>query len=67
MKEDQSKYELVIIPKAGGYAMEITSAKEYYGYGRQILLVEEAQRELIGYLWKHKRDLVDEITKGNGK
>jgi hypothetical protein len=43
--------ELVILERVSN-SITVTSVKEYFGYGNQILLSETAQRELLEYLKK---------------
>ena len=53
--------ELEITDKAGGCAILVSATKEYFGYGRECLLTEEAQEELLDYMIRVKPDLVRKV------
>jgi hypothetical protein len=50
--------ELEITPRSGGYAIEVKPTREFFGYGRNVLLTEEAQVELVKYLYEKQRDMI---------
>ena len=57
---EQGRPELVIIDRVQR-SITLNSTREFFGYGSQILLTEQAQHEFINWLWKNRKGEMIEL------